>query len=73
MAYNTSHYSYKPGQSGTTVSFQCVGDGDFYDANDFAVFALQSLLVALVLGVALAIGGVIWRRSHRPGRSPAGW
>ncbi len=28
MVYNTAHYSYKPGQSGTSVSFQCVGDGD---------------------------------------------
>jgi hypothetical protein len=66
MAYNTSHYSYKPGQSGTTVSFQCVGDGDFYDVNDLAVFALQSLLAALLVFVALAVGGLLWRRSHKP-------
>lgn len=66
MAYNTEHYSYKPGQSGTTVSFQCVGDGDYYDVNDFAVFALQSLLVAVVLCVALAVGGVLWRRRRKP-------
>jgi hypothetical protein len=67
MAYNTSHYSYKPGQSGTTVSFQCVGDSDYYDVNDLAVFALQSLLVALLLAVALAVGALIRRRSHRQG------
>ncbi|OBG26607.1 hypothetical protein [Mycobacterium sp. E3198] len=67
MAYNTSHYSYKPGQSGTSVSFQCVGDGDYYDVNDFAVFVLQSLLFAVVLFVALAVGRVLWRRSHKPG------
>lgn len=67
MAYNTSHYSYKPGQSGTTVSFQCVNGDDFYDVNDLAVFALQSLLAALLLGVALVVGGLMWRRSHKPG------
>ena len=67
MAYNTSQYSYKPGQSGTSVSFQCVSNGDFYDVNDFAVFALQTLLAALLLCVVLAVGGLIWRRSHKPG------
>lgn len=67
MAYDTSHYSYKPGQSGTSVRFQCVGGGDFYDVNDLAVFALQSLLVALVLCVALAVGGSLWRGSRKPG------
>ncbi|MGO9382275.1 MAG: hypothetical protein ACLP4W_09295 [Mycobacterium sp.] len=66
MAYNTSHYSYRPGQSGTNVSFQCVGDADSYDVNDFAVFALQSLLAAVVLVVAAAVAGLIWRRSHKP-------
>jgi hypothetical protein len=66
MAYNTSHYSYKPGQSGTSVSFQCVGDGDFYDVNDLAVVALQSLLAALLVFVVLAVGGLLWRRSHKP-------
>jgi hypothetical protein len=67
MAYNTSHYSYKPGQSGTSVSFQCVGDADVYDVNDFAVFALQSLLAALLLFAALAMGGLLWRRTHKAG------
>jgi hypothetical protein len=67
LGYNTSNYSYKPGQSGTSVSFQCVGDTDYYDANDFAVFALQSLLAMLVGCVALAIGALLWRRSHKPG------
>src|SRR5262249_38748759 len=66
LGYNQSNYSYKPGQSSTTVSFQCVGDGDYYDVNDFAVFALQTLLVALVVFVVLAVGGLIWRRSRRP-------
>ena len=66
MAYNTSHYSYQPGQSGTSVSFQCVGDGDVYDVNDLVVFALQSLLATLLVFVALAVGGLLWRRSRKP-------
>jgi hypothetical protein len=66
MVYNTSHYSYKPGQSGTSVSFQCVGDGDSYDVNDFAVFALQSLLAAFLVFAVLAVGGLLWRRSRKP-------
>ena len=66
MAYNTSHYSYRPGQSGTNVSFQCVSDADSYDVNDFAVFALQSLLAAVVLVVAAAVGGLIWRARISP-------
>jgi hypothetical protein len=66
LAYNTSHYRYKPGQSGTSVSFQCVSGADSYDVNDFAVFALQSLLVALVLCIAMAVGGLVWRRVHKP-------
>jgi hypothetical protein len=65
MGYNTSHYSYKPGQSGTTVSFQCASGADSYDVNDFAVFALQSGLAALVLCVALAVGGLMWRLARK--------
>ncbi len=66
MAYNTSDYSYKPGQSGTTVSFQCVGDAGSYDVNDFAVFGLQFLLIALVVCVVGAVVGLMWRRRRRP-------
>ena len=55
-----------PGQSGASVSFQCVGDTDYSGANDFAVFALQCLLAMLVVCVALAIGALLWRRSHKP-------
>ena len=65
MAYNTSHYSYKPGQSGTSVSFRCASDAGSNDVNDFAVFALRSLLTALVLYVALVAGGLIWRRVRK--------
>jgi hypothetical protein len=66
LAYNTSDYSYKPGQSGTTVSFQCVGDAGSYDVNDFAVFALQFLLIALVVGVVGAVVGLMRRRRRKP-------
>jgi hypothetical protein len=66
MAYNTSDYSYKPGQSGTTVSFQCVGDAGSYAVNDFAVFGLQFLLIALVVGVVGAVVGLMWRRRRKP-------
>jgi hypothetical protein len=66
LAYNTSHYSYKPGQSGTSVSFQCVSGDSSHDVNDLAIFGLQSLLAALVLCVAVAIGGSIWRRLRKP-------
>lgn len=55
MAYNTSDYSYKPGQSGTSVSFQCVNDAGSYDVNDFAVFGLQFVLIALVVCVVGAV------------------
>jgi hypothetical protein len=49
------------------VSFQCVGDAGSYDVNDFAVFALQFLLIALVVGLAGAVVGLMWRRRHKPG------
>jgi hypothetical protein len=67
MAYNTSDYSYKPGQSGTSVSFHCVGDAGSYDVNDFAVFGLQFLLIALVVCAVGALVGLMWRRRRKPG------
>jgi hypothetical protein len=66
LAYNTSHYSYKPGQSGTSVSFQCVSDAGSYDANQFAIIGLQSVLIALVLCVAAVGFGLIRRRLRKP-------
>lgn len=62
MAFSTSHYGYKPGQSGTSVSFQCVRGDSAYDVNDFAVFGLQFLLVVLLVCVG---GGLIWRLARR--------
>lgn len=62
LAYNTSNYSYKPGQSGTSVSFECVGATGSYDPNWLAIDALQTVLVSLVLGAAVAVGFLIWRK-----------
>jgi hypothetical protein len=67
LTYNTDHYSYKPGQSGINVNFECVnGAGDAYDPNWFAIDALQTLLFALIAGVAVAMGFVIWRQFRKP-------
>jgi len=67
LGYNTSHYSYKPGQSGTSVSFQCVGDSGSYDINPFVIDAIQSLLIALVLCLAVLVVGLIRRRMRASG------
>jgi len=61
LAYNTRNYSYKPGQSGTSVSFQCVGETGSYQPNWLLIDAFQTLLVSLVLGAALGVGFVLWR------------
>jgi hypothetical protein len=45
LDYSTSHYSYRPGQSGTSVSFQCVNGDAWYGVNEFALMGLQSLLI----------------------------
>lgn len=66
LAYNTSHYSYQPGQSGTSVDFQCVNGDSSYDVNDFAIFGLQSVLAAFVLCVGLAGIGLIRARLREP-------
>lgn len=62
LAYNTSNYSYKPDQSGTSVSFECTGDTGSYVANWIAIDAVQTLLFAPVLGAAVLVGLMIWRR-----------
>lgn len=65
LAYGTSHYSYAPGQSGTTVSYQCVGDASSYDVSTWAVLGLQSLAAAILLGGAAA---GVWLLRKRVGR-----
>ncbi len=67
LGYNTANYSYKPGQSGTSVSFQCVGDSGSYDVNPFVIDAIQSLLIALVLCLAVLVVGLIRRRLRASG------
>lgn len=62
LEYDTSRYSYRPGQSTWTVNYECVSAEGSYDINDSVVWALQSLLVVLVLGAVVAPGLVIWRR-----------
>jgi hypothetical protein len=56
---NTSHYSYRPGSSGSNTTFQCVGADGAYDVNVFAIMGLQCLLIGLVAGAAVAAGGLI--------------
>jgi hypothetical protein len=58
LTYGTSGYSYKPGQSGTSVDFLCVSPTDYYGVNPFVVFGLQSLPAALVV---CAVAGAVWR------------
>jgi hypothetical protein len=66
LAYDTTNYSYKPGQSGTSVSFECVGATGSYEPSWIAIDALQTLLAAVVLGAAVAVGLMIWRLIRRP-------
>ncbi len=69
LDYSTSNYSYRPGQSGTSVSFQCVNGTDWYRVNEFALVGLQSLVVVLVLGVALGVGALVLRVVRKPKQS----
>jgi hypothetical protein len=69
LAYNSSHYSYKPGQSGTSVSFQCVSDANAYDVNQFAITGLQSVLIALVLCVGVVVFRLIRRQTRNQSKS----
>jgi Protein of unknown function (DUF3060) len=71
LMVNTSHYSYKPGQSGTSVNFQCLAGDGAHDANFFAISALQTLVVALVLGGAVAVGVLVRRLSRKQPLRPA--
>jgi hypothetical protein len=66
LAYDTTNYSYKPGQSGTSVSFECVGATGSYEPSWIAIDALQTVLAAVVLGAAVGVGFMIWRLIRRP-------
>jgi hypothetical protein len=65
LAYDTTDYSYKPGQSGTSVSFECVGAAGSYEPSWIAIDAFQTILAAVVLGAAVGIGYLIWRLVRR--------
>src|SRR5262249_10831207 len=67
LDYSTSHYSYRPGQSGTSVSFQWVRGAAFSYADRFCVDGLHSILIALILGAAVFVIGLIRRRLQKPG------
>jgi len=66
LEYSTSHYSYNPAQSGTSVSFQCVNGASSYDVNDFAIVGLQVVLAVLVLCGAVAVGRLMRRLLRKP-------
>jgi len=55
LAYTTSNYSYKPGQSGTSVGFQCVSGDSSYPVNGFGIMALQAVPVLIVLCAVVAL------------------
>ncbi|MGO8940567.1 MAG: hypothetical protein ACLP3C_31355 [Mycobacterium sp.] len=61
-----SGYRLARSQPGQAVSFQCFNGDSSYDVSDLAVFALQSVLAALVLCVGLIGIGLIRARLHRP-------
>lgn len=64
LVTSTSSYSYKPGQSGTSVNYRCVGDAGWYDVSAFAIIGLQSLLAAAILGGVALIVRLILRRAR---------
>ena len=62
LVSSTSKYSYKPGQSGTSVSYRCVSDTGWYDVSAYAVMGLQALVAALIVGAVVAVVRVLRRR-----------
>jgi hypothetical protein len=58
------HSSHAAGRSSSSVSYPCVSDESSYDVNDFAVWGLQALLIALIVCAVLAVG-VLTRRLLR--------
>jgi uncharacterized membrane protein YgdD (TMEM256/DUF423 family) len=49
------------------VSFQCVGATGSYDVNSMTIATFQTLGCALVLGVAVTVGSMIWRSFRKSG------
>jgi DUF3060 family protein len=65
LMVNTSHYSYKPNQSGTTVGFQCLRADGAHDASWFTITVLQSILVTLMLAGVAAVAFVMRRKARQ--------
>jgi hypothetical protein len=65
VAYDISHYSLRPGESSSSVDYACVSGENAYDINDFTVWGLQALGIALVLCPIAVVGFLIWRRMRK--------
>jgi hypothetical protein len=70
LMIDTSHYSYRPGQSGTSVGFQCVDAGGGRDAGFLAISVLQSVLVAIVVAGVAAVVLLLRRRRRNESVGP---
>ncbi len=67
LMVNTSHSSYRAGQSSTNIGFQCVTVDGAVDANTLAISALQMVVVAVLLAAAVAMGLLVRRLlRHQP-------
>ncbi|MDP7724708.1 hypothetical protein [Mycobacterium sp. TY814] len=62
LAYATARYTQSSKRTSTSVHFQCVAAADGYDANVVLIGALQTVLVAVVLGAVLFVLRVRARR-----------
>jgi hypothetical protein len=71
LMVNTSHYSYRPGQSGTSVDFACLAADGAHNANFFMISLLQTLMVALIFAGVVATVYLIRRLSRREPLRPA--
>lgn len=60
LQYQSSDYSYKPGQSGNIINYLCVDGARSFDPG-ITLLADQFFLAALVLGVVAVVGVLIWR------------
>jgi hypothetical protein len=65
LAIRTSSYSYKPGQSGISVNFQCLAPDGAHDASYLAISALQSVVIGAVLSIVAVVALLICRRRQR--------